>query len=200
MMQVRKWLPLVVIGVVLVLLCVLAWHLSESTIADRKAKLLTAVITRTLPVAYDNIPYLDTVALNQENIFSVPQPNLKAYLLRRQGALQGAVFMPVSSRGYSGTISLAVGIHDDGTVAGISVLSHRETSGIGAEATTAAFTGMMQGKSLSEPPLSAWAVRPEGGDFDHVSGATVSSSAMVMAVRDCLRLFSSERHSFVEKP
>lgn len=200
MIQARQWLPLAVISVVLVLVCISAWHLSKSAIVDRKAELLTAVITRTLPVEYDNIPYQDTVDLNQENVFSIPQPTLKAYLLRQQGQLQGAVLLPVLTRGYNGDISLAVGIHGDGTVAGISVLGHKETSGIGDEATKPVFTGTMQGQSLAAPPLVAWAVRPEGGEFDHVSGATVSSSAMVLAVRDSLRLFTSEQHRFVEKP
>lgn len=192
-MKPRQYLPLAVIGVVSTACCVLAWNLSKAAVAERKASQVTAIIDRTMPVRYDNVPHRDAVELPAAAAFGSPQPRLRAYPLRQQGETLGVVLLPVLVRGYYDDIALAVGIDSDGAVAGISVMSHQETAGIGAAAMQPAYTDAIIGKSLQSPQLAAWAVRREGGDFDQVSGATISSSAVVRAVRDSLKLYAAEQ-------
>ena len=41
-------------------------------------------------------------------------------------------------------------------------------------------------RSLKDTPLNAWAVESEGGQFDQLSGATISSRTVINAVRKTL--------------
>ncbi|HHY61084.1 MAG TPA: FMN-binding protein, partial [Clostridia bacterium] len=79
--------------------------------------------------------------------------------------------------GYGGEVKIAVGI-DLGTrsVAGIKVLSHSETPGLGSRIETdTAFLSQFQGKPVDD----AFVV---GKDVDGITGATVSSVAVTTAV------------------
>ena len=194
--QYLPYLPFTVASFCLVACCVLAWNLAEAAVAERRARMVNSIIDRTVAVRYDNMPHQDTVSLADTELFGTVQPGLHAYMLRWQGELAAVVLLPVRVRGYHDYINLAVGMQAEGTVAGISVLSHSETTGIGDAAMRPGYTDIMLDRSLDSPVLTGWAVRREGGEFDQVSGATVSSRAVVRAVRDSLRVYAAERHRF----
>lgn len=86
----------------------------------------------------------------------------------------------VKGKGYGGEMRVLVGINLDNTIRGVRVLSHSETKGIGSRATE--FSYLSQFENLG---LSQLAFRPEGG-VEAVSGATVSSRAILEAVRRAL--------------
>ena len=86
----------------------------------------------------------------------------------------GVVAM-LSIKGYDSSkpMSAAVGFNLDGTISKVVIISASgETSGIGSKVTTAEFTSQFDGKDASL----------EG--VDAISGATISSSAVINAVRD----------------
>ncbi len=86
-----------------------------------------------------------------------------------------------SHEGYGGDITIAMGVSPDGTLTGISVISQGETAGLGAKCKDPAFTDRFVGISGGHITL----VKTEtagGGQVQAISGATVTSTAVVKAV------------------
>ena len=96
--------------------------------------------------------------------------------------------LEVLPSGFDNTITMMVGIANDGTVSGISVVSHTETAGLGAvaAATTSAgeaFRGQFVGMS------GTVSVTKDGGEVNAITGATITSRAIctgVNAALDCV--------------
>lgn len=86
----------------------------------------------------------------------------------------------LSKNGFGGAIDLMVGVKADGTVSGVSIISHAETASLGANCTREDFRSQFTGKS---GPL---AVRKDGGEIDALTGATVTTRAVTEAVNAAL--------------
>ena len=87
--------------------------------------------------------------------------------------------MEVLPSGFGGTLTVVVGINTDGTVAGAKVTSHAETPGLGAKAQSdptwiVQFAGQAADGSL--------AVTKDGGTINSITGATITSRAVTLAV------------------
>ncbi|NBB72187.1 MAG: FMN-binding protein [Bacteroidetes bacterium] len=80
--------------------------------------------------------------------------------------------------GYEDGLVVAVGMEPDGRIAGVRVLEHNETEGIGSKVTEDAYLSQYEGLTPGE-----LAPAEEGGPVDAVSGATVSSKAVAEIVR-----------------
>jgi len=85
-----------------------------------------------------------------------------------------------SKTGFSGTISLMVGLKPDGTIINISVLEQKETPGLGAKMTENAFRNQFKDKN---PSSFDFKVKKDGGKVDAITAATISSRAFCDAVR-----------------
>lgn len=105
---------------------------------------------------------------------------------RQDGTLSGVAFKVVAPDGYSGNIEIMVGINPGGTVAGIEILSHAETPGLGDKITLPTFKANFAGKNLQN---TDWRVKKDGGAFDQITGATISPRAVVGAVRKGLEFY-----------
>jgi electron transport complex protein RnfG len=114
----------------------------------------------------------------------------------KQGANSVARIYEVTSlQGYSGPISLLIGVDAlDNSLRGVRVISHKETPGLGDKIETNKADWILQfsGKSLSDPEESQWKVRKDGGAFDQFTGATITPRAVVNAVRETLKLATSQ--------
>ncbi len=84
---------------------------------------------------------------------------------------------------YGGEILLMVGVGNDGAVTGVEVVSHSETSGLGANATKEEFRSQFKGVSQSV------AVTKDGGQIDALTGATVTSRAVCDGVNAALSCY-----------
>jgi electron transport complex protein RnfG len=80
-------------------------------------------------------------------------------------------------------IQLLLGIDAAGTLTGVRVISHRETTGIGdaVDAAKSPWIRSFDGRSLRNVALTI-----DGGSIDAISGASVTSRAVVNGVRDAL--------------
>jgi electron transport complex protein RnfG len=105
---------------------------------------------------------------------------------RQDGELSGVAFKVVAPDGYSGNITVMVGVNPQGTVSGIEILSHNETPGLGDKITLPVFKGIFVGKNLDN---ADWRVKKDGGEFDQITGATISPRAVVGAVSNGLEFF-----------
>lgn len=90
----------------------------------------------------------------------------------------GYAFIAVG-KGYGGAIQILVGLEDASTVKTISIISQSETSGLGSRVTLPTFTSRFDGKNVSDVKLKS-----EGGAIDGFTGSTISSRAVVNAVRE----------------
>ena len=96
--------------------------------------------------------------------------------------------LEVTPGGFDNTITMMVGVANDGTVTGISVISHTETAGLGAVAAAStsageSFRGQFVGMSGSV------SVTKDGGEVNAITGATITSRAIctgVNAALDCV--------------
>ncbi|MDO6683479.1 MULTISPECIES: electron transport complex subunit RsxG [unclassified Oceanobacter] len=146
---------------------------------------------------YDNDLLTDVISVNRnfDTRLLGPLPDdASIHLARHQGQVTTVILPVVAPDGYTMEIGLLVGIHADGRLAGVRVISHRETPGLGDKIDLKKSDWVMafNGKSLLSPAESAWAVKKDGGDFDQFTGATITPRAVVTAVKHALQFF--ERH------
>ena len=83
-----------------------------------------------------------------------------------------------------------MGVDPAGRVTGVVVLSHAETPGLGAKATDPKYLEQFRGRSLAS---ARWAVKKDGGDFDQVTGATITPRAIITAIHAGLERFEKDR-------
>jgi electron transport complex protein RnfG len=160
--------------------------------AEREAQV--RALAEILPAgSYDNHLLDNRIELNAPELgHRSPQ---SAYLALK-GEQPSALILPVTAPdGYSGAIHLLVGIFADGRLAGVRVLGHRETPGLGdkIELAKSDWIRSFEGKSLSNPGEDGWAVKKDRGDFDQFAGATITPRAVVKAVHGALRYFDKHR-------
>lgn len=146
------------------------------------------------PGRYDNDMFSDTIEVTDPQSLGTTRP-VTVYRAARAGEAVALVMTVVAPDGYGGDIHLVVGIDADGTLAGVRVAGHRETPGLGdrIEAARSDWIHGFTGRSLGDPPEERWAVRRDGGDFDQLTGATITPRAVVKAVKRALLYFERER-------
>lgn len=120
---------------------------------------------------------------------------VRVYTARRQGRPEAYVADLTTPDGYSGDIRLLVAIDAVGSVLGVRVLEHRETPGLGdrIERGKSDWLKQFEGKSLASPPADAWAPDRRGGAFDTVTSATITSTAVINALKRVLEAFEANR-------
>lgn len=118
------------------------------------------------------------------------------------GAPIAALFAVTARGGYAGPIRLLVGIDVQGTVTGVRILEHRETPGLGdgIEASRSDWPHQFDGRSLGDPPAAAWQLRVDGGQFDQLTGASVTPRAVVKAIRETLLYFDAHQAEIFDMP
>jgi electron transport complex protein RnfG len=116
------------------------------------------------------------------------------YRARKGGKPVAAILHTVAPDGYRGPIELLVAIDVSGRLIGVHVVRHNETPGLGDafENRDIDWLPKFAGRSLDDPPQQRWAVRPDGGDFDAFTGATITPRAIVKAVRRALEFYRAK--------
>ncbi len=143
---------------------------------------------------YDNAILQDTLVLQATEALGTEEPTL-VYRARQNGEPVAAVLTVIAPDGYSGTIRMLVGIYHSGKLAGVRVIDHKETPGLGDKIDVKKDDWILQfeGLSLGNPPASKWKVKKDGGEFDQFTGATITPRAVVGAVKQSLKYFRTHR-------
>lgn len=118
-----------------------------------------------------------------------------AYIALKDGKPSAIILRATAPDGYSGAIQLLIGIQADGRLAGVRVLNHRETPGLGDKIDLAKSNWIrsFDGRSLSNPAEDGWAVKKDRGAFDQFAGATITPRAVVKAVHKALQYFDANQ-------
>ena len=96
------------------------------------------------------------------------------------GALVATAVEGRSTHGYGGDMVVMAGLAADGRLLDYRLLEQHETPGLGTKVEGDAFKSPLLGR----PIAGNWTVRKDGGEVDAVTGATISSRALLEALRD----------------
>tara|TARA_R110002073_G_scaffold104780_3_gene237249 strand:+ start:39149 stop:39832 length:684 start_codon:yes stop_codon:yes gene_type:complete len=159
-------------------------------LAEEKA--LLQIIPRE---AHDNSMLDDTLSVGPAEVELGLREPKSVYLARRDGKVVAAIIPATARDGYTDDIHLIVGVNRDGSVAGVRVLGHKETPGLGDKVDLRKSDWILgfAGRSLGNPATPGWAVKKDGGVFDHFTGATITPRAIVAAVLRVLQFAESNR-------
>ena len=173
-----------------------SWEFSRDRIAaNRRARLLenlNSVLDPSL-VGRDLDPVL--VTATDEALLGSDEP-IDVFIPMDGRTPVAAIFATVAPHGYNAPIYLLVGIATEGSrITGVRVVSHRETPGLGdlIELRKSPWILQFNDKSLTSPDAAGWAVDKDEGEFDSITGATVTPRAVVRAVHDTLLYFDAHR-------
>ena len=160
---------------------------NDAIVENEKRVLLRNLHALLPPQELDNDLATDTMLLPPSPLLGTDEDSI-VYRARRGGEPVAAIFNSVAPNGYSGRIHLLVGIYLDGSLAGVRVVKHAETPGLGdaIEVRKSPWITGFDGKSLDNPDSEGWLVKRDGGEFDQFTGATITPRAVVAAVRNAL--------------
>ena len=105
----------------------------------------------------------------------------KIYIARQAGAANAVILETTANDGYSGDIKLLMAVRKDGSIAGVRVIAHRETPGLGdyIDILHGNWIKSFDGLSFTSRPSEQWKVKKDGGQFDYMAGATITPRAVV---------------------
>lgn len=151
------------------------------------------------PEQHDNELLEDSISLS-DMLLTANQGAQEGYVARKEGKTVAVILPAVAPDGYTGTIKSIVGILADGSIAGVRVLSHQETPGLGdkIEIKKSDWIRQFEGKTINNPDSSGWAVKKDGGEYDQLTGATITPRAVVKSVYKALQYFESNRERLLE--
>jgi len=168
---------------------------TADAISINQQKKTNTALEQVLP-AFDNVPSAETITLDSPKGWPV-----RFYIARKDGAVVGYAGEVVTPEGFSGDVTVMVGLEVDGSVRKVIVTKQTETPGLGTAITdrkvqktiadvikggadmvglpSNGFLDQYDGKKASG---TAWAVVKDGGEVDAKTGATITSRAVCGAV------------------
>ena len=199
----RSGVTLAIVAAFCTSLVALTWQLTADRIEENRKEWLERSLQPALAGLFFDSPVT-------ESMITVPPPHelpgSDAAIIYRvyAGETPVAALFVVSARdGYAGPIRLLIGIALDGEVTGIRVLEHKETPGLGDKIDTSKSDWVLQfdGHSLRNPQPAKWAIKGDGGQFDQLTGASVTPRAVIRAIKQTLAYFDANRVAvFAELP
>ncbi|HPI72274.1 MAG TPA: RnfABCDGE type electron transport complex subunit G [bacterium] len=155
----------------------LALALVNSATAERirlvKEKELNDALALVMP-GFDNQPAMEKIEKDQGK-----QGRLIFYPAKKGDQLMGYAVESTVFTGYSGEVAVIYGVSADGVVGRVKLLRHNETPGLGSKAGLPGFLNQFEKSSLAS---FRYQVKKDGGQVDAVTGATISSRAVALAV------------------
>jgi len=170
---------------------------TKDKIAKAERKAAQAALLEILPAnTHDNDLLTDTWLIPESMASGLNIPTPAKIHIARQNGISNAVIIPsIASDGYSGDIKFIVGVKKSGQIAGVRVLSHKETPGLGDKVDLKKSNWILSfdNKSLANPTIEHWKVKKDGGKFDQFTGATITPRAVVQQVAKTLKFFEDNQ-------
>ena len=102
----------------------------------------------------------------------------------------GYVINVTTHEGYGGDITISMGVDNNGTVKGIEILKISETAGLGMKATEDKFKDQFKNKAVTQFSYTKSGAKSDF-EIDAISGATITTKAVVGAVNTGLAYYGS---------
>jgi len=176
---------------VLTLICLVSsailgvvYGLTKGPIDAAETAKINASIQEVVPT-FDNQPSKEMfkVQLNAEDSITV-------YPAKKDGQIVAYAIQSKTTKGYSGLITLMVGVTADGIIYNTAVVQHAETPGLGARITIrqpGCFADQFNKANIAK---SVFKVKKDGGQIDAISASTISSRAYCDAVNTAGIIFN----------
>lgn len=164
---IRLSLTLAIVGIVSAAILTAFYNLTDPIITARQEEDYRKALEQFFP-GFDTF---DTEALDEGDFDLIYDDD---------GDLMGIMATAIAM-GYDGEILFNLAVSDEGEIIGVRVVSHTETPGIGDVIERDSFKEQFLGKSF-EDPITA------GQDVDIITGSTVSSAAMINAIRQTVNV------------
>lgn len=123
---------------------------------------------------FDNDPLETAVKV------AVDGDSLTVYSAEKDGENVGYAILSSTNSGFGGFVQVMIGISPDGKIYNTSVVSHKETPGLGDKMETERFRSQFKGFDFTEKKA---VVKKDGGDVDAITAATISSRAFCSTIR-----------------
>lgn len=202
---VRK-LPIKALGVLAVLALLaaviagVAQRATGTRIAENQRRAALTVLHSVLPAeVHDNDLLGDVIEMVDGELLGSTRAH-RIYRARKDGVPAGVVMEVTARGGYGGPIELLLGIYADGRVAAVRIGANHETPGIGDGIERKDWISQFDGHSLTDPPPEDWLVKRDGGNFDELTGATISPRAVVRGVYNGLLYYRNHQRDIYELP
>lgn len=129
---------------------------------------------------FDNKPFEERVTLSSND--------LELYPAKENGVTTSVAIKSYSNNGFGGKIELIIGLLMDGTITGYKVIQQNETPGLGTKIAENKFSKQFVGLNTHS---NSFELSKNGGEIDALTGATISSNAVVDAVKKAVAAFNN---------
>ena len=117
-----------------------------------------------------------------------------------QARATGVVIEASTPQGYSGDIRLLLACTPEGKIMQVRVIKHAETPGLGDQiAFNPGWIDQFTHQIWSEDREGEWRIRADGGKFDGMSGATITSRAMVQVIALVMDWFHKNKKRLISE-
>ena len=142
---------------------------------------------------HDNDIEQDTILVKDQALGT--NNDVIVYRARKNNKPVAAIIQSTAPDGYSGAVEMLVAINYDGNLLGVRVVAHKETPGLGdaIDARKSDWINQFGGNSLENTPKEKWKVKRDGGKFDQITSATITSRAVVKGVYNTLNYYRQNR-------
>lgn len=170
---------------------------TKQKIADSQRAAAEKALLEIIPQErFDNDLLLDTIEIPASAYRLLGKVESETIHVARKNQQIVAVIIPaIAPDGYSGDIKMIAGINTDNTIAGVRVLTHKETPGLGdkIDIKKSQWITNFNGRSLNNPTSEGWAVKKNGGEFDQFTGATITPRAIVKRLHNVLKFVDANQ-------
>lgn len=190
-------LTLIAFALVFTSLLAYVFNVTKAPIEKSEAEARMALFRQIVPENMHNNDLLkDTISIAPNELLGNRQPTI-ANRARIDNMPSAVIIEALAHDGYAGDIKLLIAIKYDGSIAGVRVLTHKETPGLGdyIDIAKGKWIKLFDGESLQKTDDAKWLVRKDGGQFDYMAGATITPRAVVKAVHKALQYFSANKEA-----
>ena len=169
---------------------------TSERIAEQEKKARLAALYALVPESLRSNDLLaDSYVLSYQGV------EREVFLAKKDARTTSLIFPWTAPDGYTAPIELLIAVGIDGELIGVRVLTHKETPGLGdkIELSKSDWILSFNEKSLSNTDTEAWNVKKDGGEFDQLTGATITPRAIVLAVYDALTFFETHQDQLLSQ-
>lgn len=180
-------------------LLMLTYQVTKEDIVAAERDFMVKTIHQLLPKNSFNNALLEDKKIIASPLLGRQAP-VTIYRARQDDQPVAVVFEFSAPDGYSGEIHLIIAVKSNGNIAGLRVLKHKETPGLGdkIEVKKSNWILSFNDKSLTDPTAYQWQVKKDGGEFDQFTGATITPRAVIKATQNALTFVNQQGESLYE--
>jgi Na+-translocating ferredoxin:NAD+ oxidoreductase subunit G len=170
------------------------YDLTKDAIEEAKMKAQSEAIEKVLP-EYDELGESVKIALpaSKDSLEIIPAYN--------GGELVGVAVKTFTNSGFSGFISVMVGIDSSGNLFGYEVLEHAETPGLGSKMNEWFRNSEKPSQNVigKNPHTHQFEVTKDGGEIDAITASTITSRAFLEALERAFEAYNNTNQQLETK-